>query len=101
MPLVLDPSSFSCTDVQTIAFDSHVKCYIDNGFCELVYNFSHPSEELSFINALLHTYDVADFASLIAVKQIYSVMTECPGHEKNVPQMLLRYSSEKAASSIM
>ena len=71
------PETYSCDDVQTIAFDSHVQCYVTNGFCELAFDLKHPLEVTSFVYDLMHVYQVKDFASFIAIKQIASVFKEC------------------------
>jgi len=56
-----------------------VKCYIDNGFCESIYDFGHPVKMAGFIQDLLGTFNLVDFLEYIAIKQVFDVMTQCPG----------------------
>ena len=37
VPLVENTSGQTCQTVNTIAFNSHVDCYVDNGFCNLAF----------------------------------------------------------------
>eukprot|EP00806_Schmidingerella_arcuata_P008350 Macronucleus_8697.p1 GENE.Macronucleus_8697~~Macronucleus_8697.p1 ORF type:complete len:115 (+),score=41.73 Macronucleus_8697:1-345(+) len=67
----------TCDDVKKTAFDSHVECYIDNGFCELAFDFKHPGEVTSFVYDLMHVYNIKDFASFIAIKQVAQVFAKC------------------------
>ena len=60
-----------------LAFDSHVPCYVDNGFCKMAFNWSSPSEEFHFLRALMKVYDVKDFASLMAIKQVAGTVKQC------------------------
>ena len=64
-PFVTDPT---CDDLEKTAFDSHVDCYIDNGFCDLAFDYRHPGKSTDFIYDLMHVYDITDFASFMAVK---------------------------------
>lgn len=63
-----------CNAVMNMAFDSHVPCYVNHGFCKLAFHWSSPSEEFHFLRALMRVYDVKDFASLMAIKQIAGVV---------------------------
>ena len=97
LPLALNPSKYTCDQLKIIAFDTHVRCYIDNGFCQLIYNFMDPSAEAGFLSALLKTYEVADFLSLIAIKQVWSVMTQCPLTPEKVA---CPYSSQETSPTV-
>ena len=77
VPDVQDPTGVTCDDVETTAFDSHVQCYIDNGFCDLAFNYGHPFEMSDFIYDLMHVYQIKDFASFIVLKQIATVFAKC------------------------
>ena len=85
-PLIENTANQTCDTVKTIAFDSHVNCYVSNGFCDLVYNFGHPIQESKFVWALMQTYEVKDFASFIAIKQIAQVMAQC-----TFPKIIMDY----------
>ncbi|GMI10174.1 hypothetical protein TrVE_jg7095 [Triparma verrucosa] len=93
LPIVDDPEEFSCSSLRILAFDSHVDCYIDNGFCEQIYNFQNPLKLAGFVADLLKTFDLVDFASFAAIKQVYQVLTKCPFH-------LLENSSPDADDSL-
>lgn len=80
LPIVYEPEDFTCSSLRVLAFDSHVDCYIDNGFCEQVYNFGDPVKMAGFLADLLKVFDLVDFASFAAVKQVYQVLTKCPFH---------------------
>ena len=66
VPLVEDPKDYVCPAVQDYAFKTHVDCYIDNGFCELAFNYKHPFATAGFIKDLLSVYYIKDFFSFIA-----------------------------------
>jgi len=34
-----DNSTYTCDSIRDYAFDTHVKCYEDNGFCDLIFGF--------------------------------------------------------------
>ena len=77
VPSVEKPDGVTCDQVKTIAFDSHVQCYIDNGFCELAFDVRHPGQTTSFILDLMKVYQISDFASFIAIKQVAQVFAKC------------------------
>ena len=77
VPDVLDSKGITCKDVETTAFDSHVNCYIDNGFCDLAFDYGHPGQMSKFVFDLMHVYDITDFASFIAIKQVAIVFGKC------------------------
>jgi hypothetical protein len=59
------PPDDACDDVKTRAFQSHVACYHDNGFCEL---------SLSDRWLLINTVDPADFDVSAALKTAFSCL---------------------------
>ncbi len=71
------PVSFSrnstCTEIKNIAFDSHPKCYIENGFCELFTK----STALKTVTELLNVYEIKDMVTLISMKQIFGTLSMC------------------------
>ena len=67
----------TCDQLLNNAFDSHVPCYTDNGFCSLAFNLGNPRAEAGFLYALMKTYDVKDFMSLIAIKQVFNTIKTC------------------------
>ena len=77
VPLVEDTTGQTCKTVNDFAFASHVGCYVNNGFCDLAFNFGHPVSETRFIHDLMKTYEVSDFASFAAIKQIAEVFAAC------------------------
>eukprot|EP00762_Andalucia_godoyi_P008031 ANDGO_03491.mRNA.1 hypothetical protein SPRG_03290 len=68
-PVLTNPS-LTCSDIQTIAFESHPKCYIANGFCSVVKN---PADWL----ALAHVYDMKDIFSKLGWQQVLEVLEQC------------------------
>ena len=74
---VIHPDGKTCDDVKREAFQSHVHCYVQNGFCDLAFNFGHPIANGKFIKDLMGVYQVRDFASLVAIEQIGAVLKQC------------------------
>ena len=62
VPTVNSPDGITCDNVKKTAFDSHVDCYIENGFCDLAFDYSHPGEMTKFVYDLMHVYEFKDFA---------------------------------------
>ena len=77
VPVVHDSADYSCDRVNTTAFNSHVKCYVSNGFCDLAFGIEHPIQTAEFIADLCKVYQVKDFMSLIAIEQIAEVVAVC------------------------
>ena len=71
----------TCDDVMNHAFASHVKCYVDNGFCDIAFDFYHPIKTAKFYGNLMSVYNVKDFASLMAIEQVYLTLKDCFGGE--------------------
>ena len=86
----------TCPALQNFAFNSHVKCYVDNGFCDLALNIHHPINTGKFLEHLLGVYDISDFFSSIAVKQVYQVLDYCKNHHWTNP--LLTLNSHRTVS---
>mmetsp|Transcript_22946 Transcript_22946/g.45763 ORF Transcript_22946/g.45763 Transcript_22946/m.45763 type:complete len:431 (-) Transcript_22946:39-1331(-) len=78
VPIVELPGGTTCDSLASTAFDSHVFCYMDNGFCELIFNFLDPLALGGFVQDLLNVFELEDFAQYVAIKQVYDVMTQCP-----------------------
>ena len=51
---------------------------MDNGFCELIFNFLDPIALGGFVADLLKVFELEDFAQYVAIKQVYDVLTQCP-----------------------
>ena len=73
----METDSETCDDVKHNAFASHVKCYVDNGFCDIAFDFTHPVKTAKFYGDLMQVYDVKDFASLMAIEQVYLTLKTC------------------------
>lgn len=58
----------TCETIKKAAFDSHVKIYIECGFCNIWRDD---------MGALWKTFDLKDFFSADAVKQVISTLTIC------------------------
>jgi len=58
----------SCPDIRTNAFDSHPKCYVDNGFCTL---------PVWDILNVVWSVDLTDFASADAARQLVHTAAAC------------------------
>ncbi|GMH66710.1 hypothetical protein TrRE_jg8717 [Triparma retinervis] len=78
IPIVELPGGTTCDTLASTAFDSHVFCYMDNGFCDQVFNFGDPLALASFIQDLLGVFEIPDFLQYVAIKQVYDVLTQCP-----------------------
>ena len=61
----------TCDELKTIAFSSHVDCYDENGFCDLAFDVKQPGKTTDFIKNLMRVYNVEDFVSFLAIKQVY------------------------------
>ena len=90
--MVHHSQEYNCDGVKHAAFDSHVKCYVDNGFCDLAFGLEHPIQTAQFIADLCKVYQVKDFFSLIALKQIAAVVSQCAHQGFNVPHAVPTYS---------
>ncbi|GMR45734.1 hypothetical protein PMAYCL1PPCAC_15929 [Pristionchus mayeri] len=64
-----------CATIQSSAFDSHVPCYVDCGFCEVF-----PPNVIPF--AL--TYRLSDFLSAQALKQVSQITSSCVSSPSSV-----------------
>lgn len=62
----------TCDKIKNYAFDSHVQCYVSNGFCEEL-----KRSPIQFSLDLFKVYQLKDFLSLLAIKQIKDVMASC------------------------
>ncbi|CAB3408733.1 unnamed protein product [Caenorhabditis bovis] len=58
----------NCNQIHEQSFKSHVDCYLSCDFCKVC-----KTQKM----ALLHSYDWTDFASVLAVQQIASIVREC------------------------
>lgn len=63
-------SGGGCDQIKNIAFDSHVDCYYNCNFCNVYANNKI---------ALYHVYEVNDFFSTLALKQVVTVGAKCGG----------------------
>lgn len=70
VPIVSLPGGVTCDEIANVAFDSHVFCYMDNGFCEQIFNFGNPLELAAFVADLLKVFEVPDFLQFVAIKQV-------------------------------
>ena len=77
----------TCDQLLNNAFDSHVPCYTQNGFCQLAFNLGNPRQEAGFLYALMKTYDVKDFMSLIAIKQVFNTIKTCGFSALNISNL--------------
>lgn len=66
--------STTCPEIHRVAFDSHPGCYVESGFCELFLDATNLKKN---IHALLNVYEVKDFASAIALKQVFQTAGMC------------------------
>jgi hypothetical protein len=64
----------NCQAVNDAAFNSHPQCYYEAGFCDLFIDHENIKQT---IKALLNVYDIKDFASAVAFKQIYQTGKLC------------------------
>lgn len=73
LPLI-DQNTTTCQLIHNAAFDSHPKCYVSNGFCEL---FLDPLHILQNVRGLLSVYEIKDMAQPISFKQILQTVGLC------------------------
>ncbi len=57
-----------CNQLMSAAFESHVKCYIDCGFCQIC-----KTNKL----ALIAAYQFNDFLSIRAIRQVKRTLMKC------------------------
>lgn len=63
-------SDTTCNDLQTIAFDSHPTCYVENDFCNEIF-----VNEVNIV-CLKKVFSLADFFSIQAIDQVYKLETK-------------------------
>jgi hypothetical protein len=63
----------SCAALEQTAYDSHVDCYIDCGFCNICTNNKW---------VLWKAFDIGDFLSIVAWEQIREILKRCGGWTK-------------------
>ncbi|KAL4477721.1 hypothetical protein ABPG74_002871 [Tetrahymena malaccensis] len=73
---LIHSDSMTCADVNKIAFNSHPKCYVENGFCEL-FTKQDIQEIYQTLVSLLQVYQVKDFLSIQSIKQVITVAFDC------------------------
>ncbi|KAL4446467.1 hypothetical protein ABPG74_001208 [Tetrahymena malaccensis] len=73
---LINNNKYTCDNVKKIAFDSHPKCYVENGFCEL-FTKADIQEIYSTILSLTSVYQFMDFLSLQSIKQVTVVAYQC------------------------
>lgn len=61
-----------CNDIFNIAFDSHPRCYVDNGFCKLLI-----TSPFRFPSALFRVYQLKDFARKKSIQQVLKTIRMC------------------------
>lgn len=68
----------SCTAIRSAAFNSHPKCYVKCGFCDVSFT-TYAVFEIFLSNklALIKSFDFGDFFSLEAWTQIKATVWEC------------------------
>uniref|UniRef100_A0A914VCW9 Uncharacterized protein n=1 Tax=Plectus sambesii TaxID=2011161 RepID=A0A914VCW9_9BILA len=66
-------SHSTCGALEQAAFETHVDCYINCGFCNICIDNKW---------ALWKSYDIGDFVSLIAWEQVRQVAQKCGGWTK-------------------
>ena len=57
VPVINGDGPKDCQGIAKLAFDHHVPCYVDNGFCRLAFHWNSSSEQFHFLRALMKVYD--------------------------------------------
>ena len=66
----------NCHELKKTAFQSHPICYDEGGFCYLFKELG-VYESSIFIKQLLELYDMKDFQSAAAAKQVEVMIEKC------------------------
>lgn len=66
----------TCETLEKVAFNSHVKCYTQNGFCHL-FSIMHPFVTGRFLQRLSMYYDVRDLFSKYGRRQVVKTGMIC------------------------
>lgn len=73
VPLV-NSATTTCQIINDAAFDSHPRCYVSSGFCEL---FFDPAHILTNVKGLLEVYEIKDMSQPITLKQMIQTAGMC------------------------
>jgi hypothetical protein len=94
IPVYKEPQKYSCNQIQSIAFDSHVDCYtqVDSTICDLKFSDLY---EIS-----INIIEVKDLISWSGVKQEFKVgVTKClPYYGEKLQNLIKQNSSNKLLS---
>ena len=72
-----DAEDESCTQISSNALNSHVKCFVEHGFCSLAFSMHNPFQDAQFLKSLMRVYDVEDLESLISIEHVHRTIQEC------------------------
>lgn len=75
----------SCERLYDIAFGSHPRCYVQNGFCSILAR--HP---FAFPADLMKVYDIADFMQTAAISQVKDTIKQCLNPFRRTSSLLLK-----------
>lgn len=72
-----DAEDETCAQINHNGEDSHVKCFVDHGFCNLAFSMHNPFQDAQFLKSLMRVYEVEDLKSLISIEHVHRSIKEC------------------------
>lgn len=75
LPVIENPNGYTCSDVKYLANTSHDECYIESGYCDLLYNPFKVVSSYHFISIFVNYLEFEDIDMFYS--NIYTFNKKC------------------------